>query len=153
MISHLIVSGENHAMLTSACGQLVENTLAGAAHIIDRNGVGVTHRSREGYELDVDILSSLVSGNVATANALASLIGEEEFGTQIHQGNSGSFLVTPLGNRLILIVWFDEHSSSGLVKLAAKQVLDTLSATLQDIERMSGSGTSMTFDDSKTQSS
>ena len=152
MISHLVVSSDNHSMLTSACSQLVESTSAGAAHIIDRNGVGVTHKSRAGYELDVDILSSLVSGNVATANALASLIGEEEFGTQIHQGNRGSFLVTPLGSRLILIVWFDEHSSSGLVKLAAGKLMDTLKATLQDIERMSGTSASMKSASSRTQS-
>lgn len=140
MISHLVVSDKNHSQLTLACQQLLEHTQAGAVHIIDRNGVGVTHLNRSGYELDVDILSSLVSGNVATANALASLIGEEEFGTQIHQGNRGSFLVTPLGDRLILVVWFDQQSSSGLVKLAAKQVLDGLLGTLSDIEEMSAAG-------------
>ena len=150
MISHLVVSREHYAVLTAACAQLVSTTHAGAAHIIDRNGVGITHSSRDGYELDVDILSSLVSGNVATANALASLIGEQEFGMQIHQGSRGSFLVTPLARRLILIVWFDGHSSSGLVKLAAKKLMESLEATLQDIERVSGPGKSMQLDDGHT---
>ena len=148
MISNLVVSRAHYAALTAACDQLVKSTQAGAAHIIDRNGVGVTHYNREGYELDVDILSSLVSGNVATANALASLIGEEEFGSQIHQGNRGSFLVTPLAHRLILIVWFDEHSSSGLVKLAAKKLLESLEGTLLDIERVSGPSNSKPLDNS-----
>ncbi len=137
MISHLVLSRANHQVLHGVCQQVLDKTNAGAVHVIDRNGVGVTHVNREGYELDVDILSSLVSGNVATANALASLIGESGFDTQVHQGHQGAFLVTQIGNRLLLIVWFDQESSVGLVKLAVKNIDESLSQTLDEIERMS----------------
>lgn len=140
MISHLVVSSPNHEALRAACARVVDSTHAGAVHIIDRNGVGVTHVQRDGYELDVDILSSLVSGNVATANAMASLIGESEFKTQVHQGDEGAFLVTQLGPRLILIVWFDDGSSLGLVQLAVKKIVLDLVPILADIDKMSGAG-------------
>ena len=92
MVSHLVLSKENYEALRNVCRQLLEETHAGAVHVIDRNGVGITHMSRVGFELDVDILSSLVSGNVAAkANALAALIGEAGFDSQIHQEN-GAFL-------------------------------------------------------------
>ena len=137
MISHLILSKANYQALHLVCQQTLQKTNAGAVHVIDRNGVGVTHANRPGYELDVDILSSLVSGNVATANALASLIGEACFDTQVHQGDQGAFLVTQIGNRLLLIVWFDQESSVGLVKLVVKNISDSLRPTLDEIERMS----------------
>jgi len=137
MISHLILSKANHDALQLVCKQILEKTNAGAVHVIDRNGVGVTHVNRAGYDLDVDILSSLVSGNVATANALASLIGEAGFDTQVHQGHQGAFLVTQVGNRLLLIVWFDQESSVGLVKLVVKNMSESLRPTLDEIERMS----------------
>ena len=106
-------------------------------HVIDRNGVGITHMSRVGFELDVDILSSLVSGNVATANALAALIGEAGFDSQIHQGEKGAFFVSQLGARLLFIVWFDHASSLGLVKLAIDKATKGLVETLHEIDRMS----------------
>ena len=137
MISHLVLSSAHHKALQSVCRQILDKTNAGAVHVIDRNGVGVTHVNRAGYELDVDILSSLVSGNVATANALASLIGEAGFDTQVHQGDQGAFLVTQIGNRLLLIVWFDQESSVGLVKLAVQNISESLSQTLDEIESMS----------------
>jgi predicted regulator of Ras-like GTPase activity (Roadblock/LC7/MglB family) len=137
MISHLVLSKANHDALHAVCKQILEKTNAGAVHVIDRNGVGVTHVNRGGYELDIDILSSLVAGNVATANALASLIGEAGFETQVHQGHQGAFLVTQIGNRLLLIVWFDQESSVGLVKLVVKNISESLCPTLDEIERMS----------------
>ncbi|MGB0646185.1 MAG: roadblock/LC7 domain-containing protein [Bradymonadia bacterium] len=137
MVSHLVLSKENYETLRSVCRQLLEETQAGAVHVIDRNGVGITHVNRVGFELDVDILSSLVSGNVATANALAALIGEVAFESQIHQGENGAFFVSQLGERLLFIVWFDHASSLGLVRLAIDKVTKGLAVTLDEIDRMS----------------
>lgn len=146
MISHLVLSQENYETLKKVCRQLLEETHAGAVHVIDRNGVGITHVNRVGFELDVDILSSLVSGNVATANALADLIGETAFESQIHQGERGAIFVHQLGARLLFVVWFDDASSLGLVKLSVDQVTKGLTETLTEIDRMSIANAGRLFD-------
>ena len=94
MVSHLVLSKENYEPYAMFADSLLKRHMREPVHVIDRNGVGITHMSRVGFELDVDILSSLVSGNVATANALAALIGEAGFDSQIHQGENGAFFVS-----------------------------------------------------------
>ena len=106
-------------------------------HVIDRNGVGITHMSRVGFELDVDILSSLVSGNVATANALAALIGEAGFDSQIHQGENGAFFVSQLERDCYLLCGLIMPRHLVLVKLAIDKATKGLVETLHEIDRMS----------------
>ena len=57
---------------------------------------------------------------------LAKLIGENEFPNQFHEGQRDSLYMTIVGQRVVLVVIFDNRTSLGLVRLRIKKASDEL---------------------------
>ena len=60
--------------------------------------------------LDTTSLASLTAGNVAATDGLAKLIGEKEFSVLFHEGEKDNIHISIVGERVILVVIFDERS-------------------------------------------
>jgi predicted regulator of Ras-like GTPase activity (Roadblock/LC7/MglB family) len=70
---------------------------------------------------------------MAATNGIASLLGEAEFGALIHQGEKESVHISFLGERMILVMLFDEQSSLGLVRLRVDQARAGFEELLQQM--------------------
>ena len=84
--------------------------------------------------IDSTSLASLTAGCVAATGGLAKIVGEEEFPIHFHQGQRDNLHMTLGGDRMILVIVFDERSSPGLVRPRVQRPGQAL--TLQGVHQM-----------------
>jgi hypothetical protein len=85
--------------------------------------------------LDTTSLASLTAGNVAATDGLARLIGEKEFPVLFHEGERDNVYISIVGQRVILVVIFDERSSLGLVRLRVRKANSELERIFDTIQK------------------
>jgi predicted regulator of Ras-like GTPase activity (Roadblock/LC7/MglB family) len=95
---------------------------------VDKNGQQIASKG-DLEKVDATSLASLTAGNVAATDGLAKLIGEKEFSILFHEGERDNIHISIVGQRLILVVIFDERSSLGLVRLRVRKA----AAELEDV--------------------
>ena len=66
---------------------------------------------------------------------LARLIGEREFPVLFHEGERDNVYISIVGQRVILVVIFDERSSLGLVRLRVRKANGELERIFETIQR------------------
>ena len=119
-------------------GELVTNSHARLAFLIDRNGQLIA-ASGDLEDVDTTSLASLTAGNMASAGGLAKLLQEDGFATQSHEGDHSRVTIQHVGaGRAILVVVFDDKTSMGLVRLRVlktseglKKIFDAVDAQHQ----------------------
>src|SRR5207245_11773747 len=82
--------------------------------------------------LDTASLASLTAGNVAATDGLARLIGEKGFSILFHEGEKDHLHISIVGERVILVVIFDDRSSLGLVRLRVRRATAELEKVFQE---------------------
>lgn len=98
--------------------------------IIDKNGQLIA-AAGETEHLDITSLASLTAGNVAATGGMAKLLRENEFTTQFHEGERANIHIQLVGNRVILVVIFDNKTSLGLVRLRVKKASEQLNGIFE----------------------
>lgn len=140
MIQQLVMYEEELAQINHICEVLHRDANARAVLVIDKNGQAFA-QAGEVEQLDVTSLSSLTAGNVAATGAIASLLAEKEFAGQFHEGEKTNVHISIVGQRVILVVLFDERSSLGLVRLRVRKATGELVHVLDVLTKKSASGT------------
>jgi len=110
--------------------RLHQDSRARTILIVDKNGQMIA-ASGVDAQLDTTSLSSLVAGNVAATGGIASLIEEEEFTGQYHEGKEISVHMTIVARRIILVVLFDKNTTQGLVRLRVKKANEALTGIFE----------------------
>lgn len=138
MSSQLVLYDEEYQQIVQICDALHRDASAKAVFLVDKNGQ-LLGNSGETAELDTTSLASLTAGNIAATGGLAQLLGEKEFGIQFHEGERDNVHISLVGQKVILVIIFDERSSLGLVRLRVRKttkdlekVLDTINAKAQE---------------------
>jgi predicted regulator of Ras-like GTPase activity (Roadblock/LC7/MglB family) len=139
MIQQLVMYEEELQQINQICEVLHKDSNARAVLVIDKNGQAIA-QAGEVQELDVTSLSSLTAGNVAATGGIASLLAEKEFAGQFHEGEKTHVHISIVGQRVILVVLFDERSSLGLVRLRVRKASGELEKVLQVMVKKSESG-------------
>jgi predicted regulator of Ras-like GTPase activity (Roadblock/LC7/MglB family) len=125
MIQQLVMYEEELQQINNVCEILHRDSNAKAVLLIDKNGQAMA-QAGDTHELDVTSLSSLTAGNVAATGGIASLLAEKEFAGQFLEGEKTSYHVSIVGQRVILVVLFDERSSLGLVRLRVRKAAEVM---------------------------
>ena len=120
MGSHFVLYEEEFNQIVKVCDQLHRDASAKAVFVIDKNGQ-LMASSGETSEMDTTSLASLTAGNIAATGGLAQLLGEKEFAIQFHEGERDNIHISLVGQRVILVIIFDERSSLGLVRLRVRR--------------------------------
>ena len=139
MIQQLVMYEEELQKLNHICEVLHRDSNAKAVLVIDKNGQSMV-QAGDVDELDVTSLSSLTAGNVAATGGIASLLAEKEFAGQFLEGEKVSYHVSIVGQRVILVVLFDERSSLGLVRLRVRKATNDMVGVLETMVKKSQSG-------------
>ena len=136
MESQLVMQQEDFDRVFAIIQKLVRDANSKGVFVVDKAGQ-LVGEAGELKGIDSTSLASLTAGCVAATSGLAKIVGEEEFPTHFHQGQRDNLHMTLVGDRMILVVVFDERSSLGLVRLRVKKAGSELARVFEDIRKKS----------------
>ncbi|MBB83790.1 MAG: dynein regulation protein LC7 [Deltaproteobacteria bacterium] len=134
MESQLVMQQEDFDRVLAIIQKLVRDANAKAVFVVDKAGQ-LVGEAGEMQGLDSTSLASLTAGCVAATGGLAKVVGEEEFPIHFHQGQRDNLHMTLVGDRMILVVVFDERSSLGLVRLRVKKAGAELAKVFEEVRK------------------
>ncbi len=123
--SSLVLFEEESQAITEIIEKLLRETNGKSVFLVDKDGQLISS-SGETNQIDSTSLASLTAGNIAATGGLAKLIGEKEFSILFHEGERDNIHISIVGQRVILVVIFDEKSSLGLVRLRVRKTTSEL---------------------------
>ena len=132
MNTQTVLFEEDSKRLSQACIKLQQQAYARAVFLLDKDGQLLASEG-ETANIDTTSLASLTAGNIAATGGLAKLLGEREFPVQVHEGERESIHISLVGERLILVILFDERSSLGLIRLKLKHTYNDILEISRDI--------------------
>ena len=121
--------------------RLTHDSRAKACFVIDKNGQALASAGQVAG-LDITSLASLTAGSISATGGLARVLGEKgDFSASYNEGDKDNLYMTIVGGRIILVVTFNNETSSlGLVRLRVKKAQDELAVIIQRIVAKSGTG-------------
>jgi len=134
--SDIVLHEEDFHLIRDLIQKLRNDANARVICLVDRNGQQIACVG-EAEALDMTALASLAAGNVAATDSLARLIGEKDFSSLYHEGEKDNLHLSMIGEKIILVVIFDERSSLGLVRLRVKKHAGELTAALERMQQKS----------------
>jgi predicted regulator of Ras-like GTPase activity (Roadblock/LC7/MglB family) len=133
-MSDFVLFDEEFHLIKDVISRLKSDAQAKVVFIVDKNGQQIAAQG-DMESLDTTSLASLTAGNVAATDGLARLIGEREFPVLFHEGERDNVYISIVGQRVILVVIFDERSSLGLVRLRVRKANSELEKIFVTIQR------------------
>jgi len=121
----LVMYEEEFNQISAVLEKLVRDANARMVFLVDKNGQLIA-AAGETENLDTTSLASLTAGNIAATGGLAKLLGEKEFSILFHEGEKDNLHINLIGQRVILVVIFDDRSTLGLVRLRVKKASEEL---------------------------
>jgi predicted regulator of Ras-like GTPase activity (Roadblock/LC7/MglB family) len=128
----LIMYDEEFQQIKEIISRLRVEANAKIVFLVDKNGQQIAAVG-DLESVDTTSLASLTAGNVAATDGLARLIGEKEFSILFHEGEKDNIHISIVGQRVILVVIFDDRSSLGLVRLRVRKASMELEKVFQDL--------------------
>jgi predicted regulator of Ras-like GTPase activity (Roadblock/LC7/MglB family) len=128
----LIMYDEEFQLIKEIISRLRVEGNAKIVFLVDKNGQQIAANG-DLESVDTTSLASLTAGNVAATDGLARLIGEKEFSILFHEGEKDNIHISIVGQRVILVVIFDDRSSLGLVRLRVRKASMELEKVFQDL--------------------
>jgi len=137
----LVMYEEEFKNIDAELSRLHQQANAKVSFLVDKNGQLIASVG-ETQNLDTTSLASLTAGNIAATTGMARLLGEKEFSILFHEGDKDNIHISMIGQRVILVVVFDQRSSLGLVRLRVKKSVDTFvqifDRIIKKVEKESG---------------
>ena len=94
------------------------------AIIIDMAGNIITAKDNGKSKYDVYSFAALAAGNFATVDAMAKLVGEEEFSLLFHKGTDCNIHFSKIDDELLLISMFGKEISLGFLRLNVVEAIE-----------------------------
>ncbi len=94
--------------------------------IIDMAGNTITAKDNGTNKYDVYSFAALAAGNFATVDAMAKLIGEQEFSLLFHKGQDSSIHFSKINDELLLISLFGRDISLGFLRLSVVDAIEQI---------------------------
>lgn len=132
MESNLVLYEDEFRRIDEELRRLYQQANAKVLFLIDKNGQLIASTG-DTHNIDTTALASLTAGNIAATGGMARLLGEKEFTVLFHEGDTDNIHISLVGQRVILVVIFDQRSSLGLVRLRVKKATETLARIFEDI--------------------
>ena len=121
--------GVSEEQLEKIDGLLADELLAIGVHcviLIDTAGNTIAQLDKGQCSCDVAAFAALAAGNFAAVDAMAKLVGEEEFSLHFHRGESESIHFSKVNDDLLLITIFGNDVSLGFLRLKTADVIEKI---------------------------
>ena len=125
MSTQTVMYEAEYEQIKRVCDRLVREANAKVVFLVDKNGQLIASAGETAH-LDTTSLASLTAGNIAATGGIAKLINEKEFSQIVHEGERDNLHISIIGQRVILVVIFDQRSSLGLVRLRVRKASEEL---------------------------
>lgn len=109
----------------------LKETQANCAILVDRAGRMLASAGDTGG-MDRITFASLVAGDFAASDQLASLLGEPEFSSLYHQGEGRSMFLADVGGWAILAALFDGRTTLGMVRVKSRVLVPRFTTLFAD---------------------
>jgi len=96
------------------------------AIIIDMAGNIITAKDNGKSKYDVYSFAALAAGNFATVDAMAKLVGEQEFSLLFHKGTDCNIHFSKVDDELLLISMFGKEISLGFLRLNVVEAIEEI---------------------------
>lgn len=110
-------------------GKFLQKSGAETALLVDEAGHLVA-REGERSPASEDTITALVAGTYAASQAMAAMLGAEEFSSLVPRGGGGHLLLLRAGEAFLLAVAFDDNTSATIVRTYALEATRRLAALL-----------------------
>lgn len=130
----LVMYEEEFHKIDEELQKLYHQSNSKVVFLVDKNGQLIASAG-ETRDLDTTSLASLTAGNIAATGGIARLLGEKEFSILFHEGENDNIHISVIGQRIILVVIFDQRSSLGLVRLRVKKASEALGKIFDEINQ------------------
>ena len=115
--------------------------------IIDMAGNIITAKDNGTSKYDVYSFAALAAGNFATVDAMAKLVGEQEFSLLFHKGTECNIHFSKIDDELLLITMFGKSISLGFLRLNVVETIEqAVTATGHEVEFFTYEGAGHAFD-------
>ncbi len=104
----LIKSGVNIALVVDMAGHIIANSRS------------------ENCSHDVYSLAALAAGNFGAVNAMAQIVGEEEFSLLFHKGQDENLHFSKVTEEILLITTFGNDVSLGFLRLKIAEAIEKI---------------------------
>ncbi len=94
--------------------------------IIDMAGNIITAKDNGESKYDVYSFAALAAGNFATVDAMAKLVGEQEFSLLFHKGQDSNIHFSKIDDELLLISMFGKEISLGFLRLNVVDAIEKI---------------------------
>ncbi len=94
--------------------------------IIDMAGNIITAKDNGASKYDVYSFAALAAGNFATVDAMAKLVGEQEFSLLFHKGTDCNIHFSKIDDELLLISMFGKDISLGFLRLNVVETIEQI---------------------------
>jgi predicted regulator of Ras-like GTPase activity (Roadblock/LC7/MglB family) len=96
--------------------------------MIDTAGNTIAKCDSGAHSYDVASLAALAAGNYATVDAMAKIVGEQEFSLLFHKGENVSIHFSMINEEFLLIILFGKEVSLGFLRLKVAEAIDKVRA-------------------------
>ena len=96
------------------------------ALVVDMAGHIVANAQSEGCSHDVYSLAALAAGNFGAVNAMAKIVGEDEFSLLFHKGQDENLHFSKINDELLLITTFGNDVSLGFLRLKIAEAIERI---------------------------
>ncbi len=121
---------EDVQTLDAALDDLLAKSEATAALVIDKGGPLISQRGTVD-RFDTTTISALAAGSFCATQAIADILGEQNFASIYQQGDRNSLLLCNIDENVLLIVIFKATQSVGVVKYYATDTINRIMRQLQ----------------------
>jgi predicted regulator of Ras-like GTPase activity (Roadblock/LC7/MglB family) len=132
--SDLVMYEEEFRCIDAELKKLHQQSNSKVVFLVDKNGQLIASAG-DAHDLDTTSLASLTAGNIAATGGIARLLGEKEFTILFHEGEKDNIHISLIGQRIILVIIFDNRSSLGLVRLRVKKASEALVGIFEEISQ------------------
>jgi predicted regulator of Ras-like GTPase activity (Roadblock/LC7/MglB family) len=104
----LIANGVNIALVVDLSGHIIANGCSRDAHC------------------DIYSLAALAAGNFGAVDAMAKIVGEDEFSLLYHKGQDENLHFSKINDEMLLITTFGNDISLGFLRLKIAEVIERI---------------------------
>lgn len=94
--------------------------------MVDMAGNTVTSLNKGLASYDISSFAALAAGNFASVDAMAKLIGEQEFSLLFHKGQKSSIHFSKINEELLLVSLFRHDISLGFLRLNVGDAIEQI---------------------------
>ena len=118
--------------ITGSLQRFLGHSNARCALLVDRAGQLVATVGEQ-PNFDPTAFATLTAADFSANDQLAKLIGEHDFNSLFHQGETASMYLADIARRVILVVLFDNRTTLGLVRLKMKETVAELTKLFNEV--------------------